>query len=303
MALLSYVLVLLIWSTTPLAIKFSNDSVSPIASLSIRMLLATLLGWLLIRCLGRHLALDRQHVKIYLAGCLGVFPNLALVYYATEHISSGLVAVMFGLTPVFTGVAAHFILGENLFTPRKLAALALAFTGLLTIYLGQRAEAPENAFGVLLMVASTLVFSLSTVWVKHYSAGMAVKPLDQCVGVMLFALPGLFLCWLWLDGSTALHFSRESVLAIAYLTVVASLLGFVAFFEVLNTMGVGPISLIPLCTPVSALLLGSWLADETLTASIVLGASLILLGLVLYENILELRFTMSPANDNKERKP
>lgn len=296
MAALSYVLVLLIWTTTPLAIKFSNDSVSPIASLCIRMLCATLLGWLLIRCLGRHLALDRRHLKIYLAGSLGVFPNLALVYYATEHISSGLVAVMFGLTPVFTGVAAHLILGENLFTPRKIAALLLALVGLVTIYLGQRVESQENAFGVLLMVASTLVFSLSTVWVKHFSAGLAVKPLDQCVGVMLFALPGIVLCWWWMDGSTALHFSRESALAIGYLTLVASLVGFVAFFEVLNTFGVGPISLIPLCTPVFALLLGKWIAGEVLTTSIIVGASMILLGLVLYENLLKLRFSSLSAS-------
>lgn len=302
MAVVSYLLLLVIWTTTPLAIKLSNDSVSPITSLGIRMVLATLLGWLLIRLLHGHLALGPRHLKIYLFGSLGVFPNLVLVYYATQHISSGLVAVMFGLTPVFTGVAAHFILHENLFTPRKLAALVLALCGLLTIYLGQRAVDVESAYGVLLMVGSTLVFSFSTVWVKHFSAGLEVKPLDQCVGVTLFALPGILLSWLWLDGNTALHVSQDSALAIAYLTVVASLVGFVAFFQVLNTLGVGPISLIPLCTPVFALLLGKWLADESLSLSIVLGTCLILLGLVLYENILKLRLWSafaSPQGGNK----
>lgn len=55
------------------------------------------------------------------------------------------------------------------------------------------------------------------------------------------------------------------------------------FFYALKRLPASRLALIPLITPVNALLLGAGVNDETLSASTLLGASLILLGLVFYE--------------------
>ena len=123
---LTYVLVIFIWATTPLAIKLGGDSLAPIAGLTLRIALAFAVGSV-ICTLGGFAGLSiRRHWKLYFAASISLFPNMALVYFAAGYLSSGLIALLFGLTPFFTAVLAKPILGENLLQPRKVFAIALA---------------------------------------------------------------------------------------------------------------------------------------------------------------------------------
>ena len=63
---------------------------------------------------------------------------------------------------------------------------------------------------------------------------MPVHAFDQTIGTMTFALPGLLLAWYLLDGQLAVDFSMTSLWSLLYLSIVASLIGFVAFFYVLT---------------------------------------------------------------------
>ena len=47
LAIATYLLVILIWATTPLAIKWGNDSISPITAVSLRISLAVIVALLL----------------------------------------------------------------------------------------------------------------------------------------------------------------------------------------------------------------------------------------------------------------
>jgi drug/metabolite transporter (DMT)-like permease len=288
-AIATYLLVILIWSTTPLAIKWGNDSISPIAAVSLRISLAVMIALLLALVFRRFSVFNRKYYPGYLAGSVGIFPNLALVYYAAETIPSGLIAVLFGLSPFITGVAAHFWLDENLLTPRKCIALMLALSGLVVIFLGQMALGEGATRGVLLMVGSATLFSISSVWVKRLGNDVPVPAFDQTIGTMTFSLPGLLLAWYLLDGQLAVDFSMTSLWSLLYLSIVASLIGFVAFFYVLTRLGVGPVSLIPLITPVLALWIGSMMAGELITLNTKIGTLLILSGLFVYEGVIKFK--------------
>ncbi|WP_101758015.1 DMT family transporter [Oceanicoccus sp. KOV_DT_Chl] len=285
---LAYLLALVIWSTTPLAIKLSNDSVTPIAAILLRTLLAVALGSLIIAISRRSEVLRPRYFKIYLAGSIGIFPNLVLIYYAAELISSGLIAVIMGLAPFVTSVVAYFLLGGSLFTVQKTIAQIIAIAGLITIYYGQIVVDNSSGIGIGLVLCSTLLFSLSAVLVKRFGAEQSMSPLNQTVGSMVFSIPGLLLGWWLLDGNIHLVFSPTSVIAIGYLAIVGSLLGFVTFFYVLKRVSVGLVSLILLITPVGALMIGKFVAGEQLTTTALIGSALILLGLFLYENMFSL---------------
>jgi drug/metabolite transporter (DMT)-like permease len=289
LAIATYLLVILIWSTTPLAIKWGNDSMSPISAVSLRISLAVMIAMILALVFRRYSVFDRKYYPGYLAGSVGIFPNLALVYYAAETIPSGLIAVLFGLSPFITGIAAHFWLDENLLTPRKCIALMLALSGLVVIFLGQMAIGEGATRGVLLMVGSATLFSISSVWVKRLGNDVPVHAFDQTIGTMTFALPGLLLAWYLLDGQLAADFSMTSLWSLLYLAIVASLIGFVGFFYVLTRLGVGPVSLIPLITPVLALWIGSVMAGESVTLNTKLGTLLILSGLFVYGGVIKLK--------------
>ncbi|NIB43222.1 DMT family transporter [Pseudomaricurvus alkylphenolicus] len=285
-AQLAYATVILVWSTTPLAIKIGNDSLTPMAALSLRTLLATALALSVCVLVRRASFWRREHWPVYGAAAIGIFPNMPLVYSAAEYIPSGLIAIMFGISPFLTGVMAWMWLGEDALRGRKLAGLALAMSGLLLVFYNQLSLDGEAWIGMLLMLASTFLFSLSSVLVKKLAHKTTVSAADQMLGSMLVALPGLLLCWWLVDGNLTVEFSRSSLLSVLYLALLGSLLGMVTYFHILKTLPVATVSLIPLITPVLAVILGAWLAGEQVPAATAMGGLLILLALAIYQGNL-----------------
>ncbi|MBT5032727.1 MAG: DMT family transporter, partial [Proteobacteria bacterium] len=77
--------------------------------------------------------------------------------------------------------------------------------------------------------------------------------------------------------------SPREIATIGYLGVIASAFGFSFYYYVLRNVSATRVSLITQITPVSCLILGSWLNNEPLIANVWLGAALIILGLLMYE--------------------
>lgn len=278
--LFAYIFVVLIWATTPLAIQWSNDSVSFAAAVVLRMGLALSLALAVSALWRRSLFAYADAWKVYLAASIGIFPNMPLVYWSAQFIPSGLIAVIFALSPFVTGVMSLFILRENPFNRRRVVALIIALVGLSVIFRQQLHLDAFAAYGILGILGSTLLFSASSVLLK--SLNTRVPAFDLATGSLLFAMPGLLLVWWLADGSLPETISCKSAGAIVYLAIMGSLLGFTLFFYVLKKLSPSAVSLITLLTPVLALLIGMWVAAEELTASTVIGVALVLLALLFY---------------------
>ncbi len=282
--LLAYVVVVLIWSTTPLAIQFSSQSLSFMAACALRMSLALGLALVINALLGRRL-FDRPGVwQVYLAASIGIFPNMPVVYWSAQWVPSGLIAVIFSLSPFVTGLLSWWLLGDNPFNRKRLLALVLAVVGLGVIFRDQLQVDAQAALGIGGILCSCLMFSLSSVWLKKINAGS--DAFNQTAGSLLFALPGLLALWWWLDGDWPTAMGSLSLGAVIYLAILGSLLGFTLFFYVLGNMSPTAVSMITLITPVLALTLGSLLAGEQLNARILAGAGLVAVGLLLYLDLL-----------------
>ena len=279
-----YLAVIFIWSTTPLAIKLSNDSASPHAAVMLRMLLAFFLASAVIALWQNQAVLKLRHIKVYAAASISIFPNMPLVYWASQYIPSGLVAVLFALTPITSGLMAALVLKEKVFNRSRVLALGLAISGLALIYADQWQRSATVLTGLVLMLASNAVFSCSQLMVKQLQAEHRVCAFEQTFGALTFSLPGLMLCWYLFDGNVP-AISLSSGYAIVYLAIVGSLLGFAAYFSVLNALPVTVVSLIPLITPAFALWLGALLLHEPISLTVLLGTALIIAGLALYDGV------------------
>lgn len=278
--LLAYISVVLIWATTPLAIQWSSISLSFMAAVVLRMSLALAIALLVSAVFRRPLFHQTGVWKVYLAASIGIFPNMPVVYWSAQFIPSGLMAIIFAMSPFTTGLMSVLVLGENPFTRRRIFALLLAVAGLLTIFQTQLDIDRNAAYGIVGMLFSCLLFSLSSVWLKKLNEN--ADAFSQTTGSLLFALPGLLLTWWWLDGELPTDISTQSTGAVLYLAVCGSLLGFTLFFFVLKRLSASVVSLITLMTPVLALLLGTFVAGEQLSAVMFAGSSLVFLALFFY---------------------
>lgn len=299
-----YFIVVVIWSTTPLAVFYSNDSLSALAAVNSRMLLAFILSTIITMAMGYKHFQPRKHWKLYAASSIGIFPNMPMVYMSTSYISSGLISVLFALSPFMVAILSAYVIKTEKISKRQLSCLALALMGLCLVTQSQVSLNPQAWKGILLMLGSGFCFSLSNILIQKYNAEIKarkenVHPVNQLTGSLMFALPGLILSWILFDGSTT-QLSQTSLLATLYLAIIGSVIGFVAYFYLLSQISALSVSLIPLLTPAFALMIGNVLNDEALTPLMIIGTVIIMLSLSFFNEPLSRYFVQAIKSPKKK---
>ncbi|MGD8590379.1 MAG: DMT family transporter [Chromatiales bacterium] len=279
----AYLGVILIWSTTPLAIKWSGEGVGYLFGVTGRMLIGVVLAMLVLRLMRLRLSWGVTARQTYLAAGLGIYLAMTAIYWSAQLIPSGWVAVVFGLAPIVTGVMARLWLTERGLTPVRLAAILVALTGLGVIFTSGLHAGGQMVLGLAGVLFSVLCHSASAVWIKRLNAGL--HGLVVAAGGLLVATPLFLLTWLLQDGDlpTVTLVQTRTLWAIVYLGVIGSVLGFALYYYVLRHVETTRVALITLVTPVIALIIGQWLNGESVPLEVWLGTSLILLGLLIFE--------------------
>ncbi|MFC3032420.1 DMT family transporter [Pseudoalteromonas fenneropenaei] len=279
---IAYLFVIMVWSTTPLGIVWSSETIPPTMSVLLRMAIALVLAALFIAFANIRVPWTRLACKQYLYSSLGILGGMCLCYMAAKTVPSGVISLIFGLAPFFSGVLGYKLLGEAKFTKIKLLALIVAFLGLYLICVAQLQElelAPAGMIYVLLAVCS---FSLSGVMIKRVP--VVVHPMATTFGALAFVTPMLTLVWWLVDGQIQpAEWQSKSIWATVYLGIFGSLLGFLAYFYVLQKLPAGTVALTTLVTPGFAIALGAWLNHEQLTATLLVGAVIVLASLALFQ--------------------
>lgn len=273
--------VIIIWSTTPLAIQWSGEGPGFLFGVTGRMALGAVLALLVLRLMGMRLWWHKRARATYLAAGVGIYTAMLSVYWAAQYIPSGWISVLFGLSPLVTGLLASRVLGEQGLDLPKLAGMGFGLLGLVVIFYQGEALGEQALWGIAGMLVSVLCHSLSAVWVKRH--GVRISGLVTTTGGLLVAAPLFLLTWFLTGGGWPELLPQRALASIVYLGVFGSVLGFALYFYVLRQMTAVRVSLLALVTPVTALLAGHWLNDEPLRPGIWWGTLLISCGLLCFE--------------------
>lgn len=276
----AFVSVILIWSTTPLAIKWSSLGVGFSFAVFSRMAIGVLLCALLLAAFRVRMPLHRKALLAYVAGGLSMFGAMALTYWSAQFVSSGMISVLFGMSPLITSLGAMLWLKEEALTPSKLSGMMMGVLGLWLVFRGNLDLGATAGIGLVVLFVAVAVQSLGLVWLKHIDDDS--PPLSTTLGTLTVALPLFFAAWFLVDGHLPAAVSERAVAATVYLGVVGSVLGFVLYYYLIKNMEAGRIALITLITPVMALLLGHGLNDEAVLPQVWLGTASIVFGLCLH---------------------
>jgi drug/metabolite transporter (DMT)-like permease len=273
--------VVLIWATTPLAIKWSSEGPGFLFGVASRMVLGVFVCLLLVALMSRRMRWHRKALLTYLAGGLGVWAAMTSVYWGAQFIPSGLVSVIFGFSPVVTGVMAAIWLGERAFTPFKILGMLFGVSGLGLVF-GQSIDSGWSAVaGMAAVLFSVHVHAASAVWIKRIDAGIA--GLETTTGALIVAVPLFALNWLLFDGQWPSAIEARSAWAIVYLAVFGSALGFILYYYVLRHLEASRVALITLMTPLLALFLGQSINHEQISVQEWFGTAVVLFGLACYQ--------------------
>ncbi|MRR50509.1 MAG: EamA family transporter, partial [Rhodocyclaceae bacterium] len=164
----AYIGIILIWSTTPLAIQWSAQGVGFAFAVFARMAIGLSLATVLLLVWRLDFPLHRRARQSYLVSGLGLFGAMTLTYWGARFIHSGLVSVLFGFSPLMTGVFSALWLGERSLTPRRLAGTALGISGLALIFARSDGIGGEHALaGLSALLLAVAIYSASLVGIKR----------------------------------------------------------------------------------------------------------------------------------------
>lgn len=277
---LAFIFIVLLWSTTPLAIKWSAEGSSFIFGVAARMVIGLI-------CILFMLLLSRQplpwHSKArqtYFAIAVQVYGAMMAVYWGAQFIPSGWVSVIFGLSPFITALLTALWLEERSLTWDKLLAYLLGVGGLALIFSTAIQMSFQSVLGILSVLLAVFLQALSAVWVKRLQAKLPA--LTQVTGGLIFATPLYLLTWWIIDGVIPTTLPAHSWLSILYLGIIATPIGFALYYYVLTHLAATHVALITLVSPVFALFLGYYLNEEMLTIKIIAGTGLILCALLIH---------------------
>ncbi|MFZ5524348.1 MAG: DMT family transporter [Pseudomonadota bacterium] len=276
----AFVSVIIIWSTTPLAIKWSALGAGPSFGVFARMMISVLLCAALLAVFRIRLPLHRKALHSYVASGTSMWGTMAMAYWSSLYVSSGMISVLFGLSPLITSLGAMVWLKEESVTASKLIGMLLGLAGLALVFRGGLGLGEGAALGLVALFLAVVSQALGLVWIKK--VGDDSPPLATTFGSLVVGLPLFFAAWWLTDGHWPAALPDRAAAAIIYLGTIGSVLGFMLYYYMIKHWDTGRVALIALITPVLALLLGHALNNEAVLPQVWFGTALILLGLGLH---------------------
>lgn len=278
---LAYISIILLWSTTPLAIKWSVEGPGFLFGVTARMVIGSVCLLLMLAMSKQRLAWHRKALETYLAVAVQIYPSMVAVYWAAQFIPSGWVSVLFGLLPLMTAILAAIWLREKSLTLGKLLAYVMGISGLWVMFGTALQMGYSSVLGIVGVLVSAFLQAVSSVWVKRIDG--KIPALSQVTGGLLLSLPLYLITWAIFDGHWPTGISPVSLASIVYLGMIATTFGFVLYYYLLIYQSATQVALITLVSPIMALLLGHAVNHEPLSMKVATGTLLILGALLVHE--------------------
>lgn len=293
-----YALTVLIWGSTWYAISFQIGTIHPTVSVAWRYLLAAAI--LVVYCLATRRRLrfaPRQHAGIALQGVFLFSLNYVVFYFATVHVTTGLLAVTFS-TIIFMNIFNGALILGTPVDRRVVIAACIGFAGIALVFWPEVRgyESDEKAIsGLFLGILATYLASLGNI-ASAYNQRHGLPVVET--NALGMAYGGVFTLMLALTLGVELDMDYRApyVLSLLYLSVFGSIVAFGSYLTLLGRIGADRAAYATVLFPVVALAISTVFEGYEWSLAASAGVALILSG-----NIIVLR--MGPGRRSKRRQP
>jgi len=276
-----------IWGSGYVAIKIGLANTTPVFFAAVRALSAGLFILLLNRirtdaiCHPKPKSLDWLYVFLFSLFCTAFF--FWAMFTATPLTGAGLAAVLINTQPFFIAILARFVLGEA-FGWKKYLFICVGFIGVLMIMQpglddrmnGMNGAHGESRFGMLILLAASVLFSAGLVMIKPLYRRLDLYWVTawQLVfgGTILFALA------LATEDIAATRWTPGFIALTVYLSIVATSVTSLVWFRLIRFHPLGVVSAYGFLSPLFGVILSAIFLGETFPPLSVAGMALIISG-------------------------
>jgi drug/metabolite transporter (DMT)-like permease len=299
-----FLLLAAIWGSSFLWIKIGLDEgVAPLTIVSMRTLFAGLLLAVVLVIRGGRLPL-RWNIwkRMFFLGATNIVVPFALIAWGQQYIPSGMASILNAMVPLFTIMLAAVALADEHITAAKIAGLGIGFVGVIVLAWPslEAAQGDEHAalalMGMLAVAGAAIFYAVASVYTRRRLTGMPI--IEESDGTLRAPMPVEISL-----GSTVTAFIMITVLAVIFerpagglyllpqsglgwvsmiwLGALGTAVAYLLFFRIIERWGATRTTLVTYVIPIVAIALGFIVLGERLRPLELVGAALIIAGVVL----------------------
>ncbi|GAA2999136.1 EamA family transporter [Streptosporangium longisporum] len=273
-------IVYVVWGSTYLAIRITIETIPPLISGAGRFMTAALVLGVAVRLLkgrGAFRMTRRQAGGAALVGLLLLTGGNGMVAVAEQHISSGLAALLVASVPLW--LVVFRILTRDRPRVLTLAGVLVGFGGVAALSLDGGGNAADGT-GIAIILLASLSWSVGSFLSSRIPMPddpFAASTVEMAVGSVGLALSSAVVG----EHLDLAAVSSRSWIALTYLILIGSLIGFTAYVWLLGNAPISLVSTYAYVNPVVAVLLGALVLSEPVTGSMVAAGVVIVIGVAL----------------------
>ena len=275
-----YILTVLIWGSTWLAIEFQLGEVAEEVSLVYRFAIAAVLMWAY--CLWARIPLvfsSRDHFFIGLLALGNFSANYVFMYRAQVHLTSAMTSIAFSTMLLMNIINTRLFFGTKI-APRTYLGACIGVLGIVALFwhdLQSLRLSGQSLTGLILVITGTLIASFGNMTsVRNSRHGLNIFAVNAWG--MLYGTIGLSLFAIASGSEFGFSYRTDYIISLLYLAVFGTVIAFASYFMLLKNLGPEKASYVIVLFPIVAVCLSSLFEGFVWTPNIVIGFVMVLLG-------------------------
>ena len=275
-------LLVVFWGSTFALTKYALVDFSPLWIVALRLSIGFIIIYSILKLRGESLPTGLINwAWLALVGLTAFFPFF-LICWGTQYLDTNISGILFGIGPLFTVLAAHFLVPEEKLNRLKFFGVIVGFFGLY-ILLFEKTSIPliSNDFKML----SQIAILLAAIGYSIQNIAVNVMPnitlMQKTSGSFLFASSFALITALLFEGPPIIGIFETSFISVVLMGIFSTAMASMVMFNLTKIAGPTFVSLTHYILPVYVVVLGGLLLKEDIRLYQVLGMFVILAGIVL----------------------
>ena len=280
-AVVTLVIVTLLWGFNYPVIKYSNQGVSPIFASTLRSIVASICG--LFYCLKKEEKLFHTGWMLFHGVMVGLLfgAEFACIYFGLLYTDAARSVLFVYLAPFVVAIGAHFFLKGDRLTIPKMLGLVLAFAGIFLVFGGRpKAAKASMFFGDILQISAAILWGATTLYIKRFMA-KKVEPIHTFLYQLFFSIPILLVISILLEPKWIYNIDPYIIASLFYQSVIIAFITYLVWFKLIHKYSVSRLSAFTFFTPIFGVFFGILLLHEELTVSLIIGLPMVSMGIFL----------------------
>jgi drug/metabolite transporter (DMT)-like permease len=270
-----------LWGSSYLFIKVAVAEVPAVTLVAARLALGAAVLWGLLLVTGHRAPRGwRLWADYAMMGLLNGALPYSLIFWGEQYIDSSLAALLQATMPIFTVILAHFLARDERLTWLKAAGVFLGFLGVGVLMLADlRQGLHANLLGQLAIVGSSVSYAAATIYARSRLRGQPA--LVSTTGQLTMGAILIVPLSLLVDRPFGLSPSLAAIGSWLALTLLGTVVAYMIYYTLIERTTATFVSTVTYIIPINGLILGALVLGEPISATLLGGLALILLGVLL----------------------